>query len=88
MNAEGHKKKAKEIKRSLEKLLPDTEGKHVVAIVELTYGIPQHLISYGMEKKHGRHLNTHVGLCKELRNLEEDKMAEIFETIDTFRHRR
>jgi hypothetical protein len=88
MNAEGHKKKAKEIKRSLEKLLPDTEGKHVVAIVELTYGMLQHLISYGMETKYGRHLNTHVGLCKELRNLEEDKIAEIFETIDTFRHGR
>jgi len=88
MNAEGHKKKAKEIKRSLEKLLPDTEGKHVVAIVELTYGILQHLISCGMEKKYGRHINTHVGLCKELRDLEEDKVAEIFETIDTFRHGR
>jgi hypothetical protein len=88
MNAEGHKKKAKEIKRSLEKLLPDTEGKHVVAIVELAYGMLQHLISYGMETKYGRHLNTHVGLCKELRNLEKDKIAEIFETIDTFRHGR
>jgi len=88
MNAESHKNKAKEIKESLEKLLPDKQGKHVVAIVELTYGILQHLISYGMEKKYGRHLNTHVGLCKELRTLGEDKIAEIFETIDTFRHGR
>jgi hypothetical protein len=69
MNAEGHRKKANEIKGSLEKLFPDKEGKHVVAVVELTYGILQHLISYGMEKKYGRHLNTHVGLCKELRTL-------------------
>jgi len=48
MNAEGHKLKAGEIKRSLEKLLPDKKGIHVVAIVELTYGILQHLIAYGM----------------------------------------
>jgi len=88
MNAEGHRRKAEEIKGSLEKLLPDKEGKHVVAIVELTYGIIQHLISYGMEEKYGRHLNTHIGLCKELRTLGENTIAEIFESIDTFRHGR
>ena len=72
----------------IEKLQPDEEGKHVVAVVELTYGIIQNLIAYEMEKKYGRHLNTHIGLCKELRTLGEDKTAEIFETIDTFRHGR
>ena len=35
MKAEGHKKKAEEIKKSLEKLLPDERGANVVAIVEL-----------------------------------------------------
>lgn len=88
MKAEGHKKKAEEIKNSLKKLLPDEGGANVVAIVELTYGTVQHLIAYGMEKKHRRHLNTHVGLCKELRNLSEDRIAEIFEIIETFRHGR
>lgn len=34
-----------------------------------------------MEKKHRRHLNTHVGLCKELRNLSEDRIVEIFEIM-------
>lgn len=85
MNADGHKAKASEIKSSLEELLPDEEGKHVVAIVELSYGILQHLIAYGMEQKYGRHLNSHVGLCKELRNLGEDPIAQIFESIDTLR---
>jgi len=85
MNAEGHKAKAEEIKNSLEKLLPDEKGVHVVAIVELTYGILQHLISYGMEQKYGRHLNTHVGLCKELRGLGEERIADIFESIDSYR---
>jgi hypothetical protein len=85
MNADGHKNKANEIKSSLDELLPDQEGKHVVAIVELSFGILQHLIAYGMELKYERHLNSHVGLCKELRNLGEDRIAQIFESLDTLR---
>jgi hypothetical protein len=85
MNADGHRAKANEIKGSLERLLPDKEGQHVVAIVELSYGLLQHLISYGMELKYGRHLNSHVGVCKELRDLGEDHIAEIFESLDTLR---
>lgn len=38
-----------------------------------------------MERKYGRHLNSHIGLTKELRNLKENRIAEIFESIDTFR---
>ena len=85
MNKEGHRKKAEEIERSIKELLPDEEGNHVVAIVELTYGIIQHLIAYGMENKYGRHRNSHVGLCKELRELGEERITNIFETLDTFR---
>jgi hypothetical protein len=85
MKADGHKSKANEIKSSLEKLLPDEDGNHVVAIVELPFGILQHLIAYGMELKYGRHLNSHVGLCKELRSLREDRIAQIFESLDTLR---
>lgn len=85
MNAKGHKSKSNEIKTSLEKLLPDEEGLHVVAVVELTYGIFLHLIACGMEVKYGRHMDTHIGLCKELRNLGEDHIAKVFESIDTLR---
>ena len=85
MNVEGHRKKVKELERSLDKLLPDPEGENVVAIVELTYGISLHLIAAGMEKKYGRHLDTHVGLTRELRKLGEVGIAEIFEMLDTFR---
>ena len=34
MKADGHKSKANEIKGSLEELLPDKEGNHVVAILK------------------------------------------------------
>jgi len=34
MNAERHKKKAEEIEKSLQKLLPDPKGENVVAAVE------------------------------------------------------
>lgn len=85
MNAEGHLDKANEIQRSLDKLFPDLKGENVVAVVELTYGVAQHLIAYGMEKKHGLHLDTHVGLPRELRRIGEEDIATIFENLDTFR---
>lgn len=85
MNVQGHKDKAEEIEKILNKLLPDAEGENVVGIVELTYGILQHLIAFGMEIKYGKHLDTHVGLPRELRKIGEVKIAEIFETMDTFR---
>lgn len=43
MKPEDHKKRSEEIRKSLEKLLPDESGEHVVAIVELCYGISQHI---------------------------------------------
>ena len=55
MNADGHRKKAGEIEGSLNELLPDPEGRHVVAVVELTFGILLHWIAFGMEKKFGKH---------------------------------
>jgi len=85
MNADGRRKKAGEIEGSLNKLLPDPEGRHVIAVVELTSGILLHWIAFGMEKKFGKHMDTHVGLLRELRRVNEREVAEIFETIDTFR---
>ena len=55
MNAEGHKKKADELGDSFDKLLPDPEGEHVVAIGELTHGAAIHLIVFGMENKYNKH---------------------------------
>ena len=82
MKADGHSQKANEIKASLQKLLPDPEGKNVVAIVELTYGIVQHLIAAGMEKIHQIHSDTHVGLPHLLREHGEDEIAKVFERLD------
>lgn len=85
MKREKHLQKAKEIEASLQKLLPDPEGKNVVAVVELTYGICQHLIAAGCEKKFGEHLDTHVGLPKFLRKRGAERIAKIFEDIDEYR---
>ena len=85
MNVDGHKKKVAELENSLNELLPDPEGKHVVAVVELTYGILLHMIAIGMETKHGMHSDTHVGLPRELRNVGETNIAEIFGMLDSFR---
>jgi hypothetical protein len=85
MNADGHKRKAQEIENSLQELLPDPDGKHVVAIVELTYGLLQHMIAVGMETKYGRHVDSHVGLPRELRKAGAVDIAEIFIRLDSFR---
>ncbi|MDP3016927.1 MAG: hypothetical protein Q8N70_07665 [Deltaproteobacteria bacterium] len=88
MKQEGHLQKANEIKASLQKLLPDPEGKNVVAIVELTYGVVQHLIAAGMERIHHIHSDTHVGLPHLLRDHGEDELASVFERLDFFRQGR
>lgn len=64
MNAEKHLAKALKIEESLKKLLPDAKGENVAAVVELTYGVIQHLLAYGCETKYGEHINSHVGLSK------------------------
>ena len=88
MKADGHSQKANEIKASLQRLLPDPEGKNVVAIVELNYGIVQHLIASGMEKIHQIHSDTHVGLPHLLREQGEDEIGKFFERLDFFRQGR
>lgn len=85
MNAEGHLHKSQEIEGSLRKLLPDPKGENVVALVELAYGVLQHLIAFGMEKKFSLHLDTHVGLPRELRKYGVGNIAMLFEELDTFR---
>ncbi len=85
MNADGHLKRAHSIQQSLDKLLPDPEGINVASIVELTYGFMFHTIAFGMETKYNRHLDTHVGLPRELRKIGENEIADWFEEIDLFR---
>jgi hypothetical protein len=85
MNAERHLAKAKEIEGSLEQLLPDPDGRNVVAIVELTYGILQHLIAIGCERNLKEHKNSHVGLAAFLRSHKQEPIADVFEKIDQYR---
>ena len=83
-----HLKKAENLKESVRILTKQSLDENVAAIVELAYGAAQHLIAYGMEKKHGTHKDTHVGMAAQLREYGEDNIAIAFERIDTFRHGR
>jgi hypothetical protein len=85
MKAEKHLDRALKIEEALKKLLPDEKGENVAAIVELTYGLIQHLLAYGCERKFGKHLNTHVGLANFLVTKDASEMAEIFRRLDEFR---
>lgn len=85
MNADGHHRKAREIEGALKQLIPDPDGIYVVAITELSYGMVQHVIACKMEMKYGEHLDTHVGLSRELRLKGEIEIADLFEDMDNLR---
>lgn len=85
MTRDKHLKKAQQIEKSLKKLLPDPKGEGVVAVVELTYGILQHLIAAGCEEKFSEHKDVHTGLAKFLRQHQEEGVAKIFEDLDKYR---
>lgn len=88
MKGEDHLRKAEKLKESIRILTKQGLDENVAAIVEITYGAAQNLISYGMEKKHGTHKDTHVGMPAQLREYGEDDIAIAFESLDTFRHGR
>ncbi len=87
MKADGHLKKAEEIRASIDELLKDGE-RHVTSIVELGYGMVHHLVAYGLDTKHGKHRDAHHGIPATLRERGEDEMATLFERLDTLRHGR
>jgi len=86
MNAEGHLKRAEEIRKSIE-VLKDDEN-HVSSIVELVYGCALHYIAYGCEKRFGVHQDLHNQLIRFLRERGEDEIALLFSELDTLRHGR
>jgi hypothetical protein len=86
MKAEGHLARANEIKGSVDKLKDDPV--HLVAVVELCYGLAQQYIAYALEMKFGEHKDTHAGLPALLRENGQVEIAESFERLDTLRHGR
>jgi hypothetical protein len=85
MKPEEHLSRVRQLRQSLERLLPDPNGERVAAITELCYGLVHHLLAYGMETKHGVHRDTHTGLPRLLRQHGEDQMAMVFERLDQLR---
>lgn len=88
MKPDKHLEKAESIQSSLKNLLPDKEGRNVEAIVELCYGVVQHLIAYGMERKYNKHLDSHVGLAKFLTTNGEEEVSGKFVNLDILRQGR
>ncbi len=86
MKADAHLKKADEIKASIALLKEDET--HVIAVVELTYGLAQHLIAYGLDNKCGEHRDTHHGTPALLRKHKQFEIVTLFERLDTLRHGR
>jgi len=77
--------KAREIRQSLDRLLPDPTGVNVAAITELAFGIAHHLIAVGAVSKFGQHLDTHEGVARLLRKNQATEIAEALERLDQLR---
>lgn len=86
MKAEGHLKRADEIRSSINSLKKD--DKNTSAIVELVYGCSLHYIAFVSEKKFGNHTDIHTGIIRFLRERDEDKIADLFSKLETIRHGR
>ncbi|MDP3066712.1 MAG: hypothetical protein Q8N08_08235 [Methanobacteriaceae archaeon] len=86
MKAEGHLKKAKEIRSSIQSL--EKDEKNTSAIVELVYGSSLHFIAFGSEMKYGAHIDIHTGIIRFLRERNEDEIADLFSKLETIRHGR
>ena len=82
MNKERHLEKAERIEASLEKLDKQDDWE---LIVEGAYGAAQHYIAYICEQKLEKHLETHKGLIKLLRENSLVELSNLFQQIDELR---
>jgi len=87
MNADGHLRKSEELWHAICKLTSEPE-EDVVAIVELAFGMCHHLIACGMERKFGRHIDTHAGVSALLRENGAQEVANAFEQLGSLRQGR
>jgi hypothetical protein len=87
MNAEGHRKKADELMHAIRKLSTEPD-EDVVAIVELSFGLCHHLVACGMERRFGRHIDSHAGVSRMLREEGAPEIANAFESLGTLRQGR
>lgn len=82
MKKEKHIEKAARSEASIDKL--DKEGDWEL-IVEGAYGAAQHYVACICEQKLGRHLETHKGLIKFLRENNLLDLSNLFQQIDELR---
>jgi hypothetical protein len=87
VNADGHRKKADELMHAIRKLAAEPE-EDVVATVELAFGLCHHLVACGMERRLGRHIDTHAGVSRVLREEGATDIANAFELLGTLRQGR
>ena len=82
MNAETHLEKARRLEASIEKLDSEEDWE---LVVEGIYGAMQHYIAVVCEKKIGKHIDTHKGLVRFLRENAMTDISNIFLNIDELR---
>lgn len=82
MDREKHLEKASRLEESIKKLDNEEDWE---LIVEGVYGAAQHYIACICEEKLGKHLETHKGLIKFLRENNLVELSNLFQQIDELR---
>src|SRR5438309_11880518 len=82
MTEEGHREAAAELRTSRTQL---DRVRGIRLYSEASFGMAQHLIAAGAERRYGVHSETHLGLARWLREHGEDEMAECFAELEQMR---
>jgi len=82
MNQTGHLQAAQELQATRSRLLvPDD----IRTYVEVTLGIAQHYISYGLDRRYGSHPGRHAGMARILRERGHPEVADALVEIEHLR---
>lgn len=82
MNPDGHLQAARELQTTKTRLIiPDD----IRTYVEVTLGAAQHLVSYGLARRHGTHPDRHEGMARILRERGHGTIADAMIELEQFR---
>jgi len=85
MKGDDHPRKARRLEASAGKLISSGVDDSELAC-EGFYGAAQHYLSHGLERRLGRHIDTHEGMSRLLRRNDFNEIAVAFDRLDVIRH--
>ena len=86
MNEAGHQQRAFDIERAIGDLGDPAAKQYICPVlIESFWGAAFHWIVVGCIRKHAWHTDSHAGLVKRLKQLNEDQVAVDWDKLETLR---